>query len=69
MTSADAPAVRSGIFAGGSSGSLPPTIRKIHMKRFNSITQYLGRGTLDKQTDAEMEQTALPAEAKMNRKQ
>ena len=39
------------------------------MKRFNSITQYLGRGTLDKQTDAEMEQTALPAEAKMNRKQ
>ena len=64
-------------------------------KRFNTITQYLGRGTLDEQTAAvmkvlaksklekalqdndyaqgsyatEMEQTALLAEAKANRKQ
>ena len=70
-------------------------IRKIYTKRFNTITQYLGRGTLDEQTAAvmkvlaksklekalqdndyaqgsyatEMEQTALLAEAKANRKQ
>lgn len=70
-------------------------IKKIYTKRFNTITQYLGRGTLDEQTAAvmkvlaksklekalqdndyaqgsyatEMEQTALLAEAKANRKQ
>ena len=70
-------------------------IRKIYTKRFNTITQYLGRGTLDEQTAAvmkalaksklekalqdndyaqgsyaaEMEQAALLAEAKTNRKQ
>ena len=69
-------------------------IRKIYTKRFNTITQYLGRGTLDEQTAAvmkvlaksklekalqdndyaqgsyaaEMEQAALLAEAKANRK-
>ena len=70
-------------------------IRKIYTKRFNTITQYLGRGTLDEQTAAvmkvlaksklekalqdndyaqgsyaaEMEQAALLAEVKANRKQ
>ena len=70
-------------------------IRKIYTKRFNTITQYLGRSTLDEQTAAvmkalaksklekalqdndyaqgsyaaEMEQAALLAEAKANRKQ
>lgn len=70
-------------------------IRKIYTKRFNTITQYLGRGTLDEQTAAvmktlaksklekalqdndyaqgsyaaEMEQTALLAEAMANIKQ
>ena len=70
-------------------------IKKIYTKRFNTITQYLGRGTLDEQTAAmmkalaksklekalqdndyaqgsyaaEMEQAALLAEAKANRKQ
>ena len=70
-------------------------IKKIYTKRFNTITQYLGRGTLDEQTAAvmkafaksklekalqdndyaqgsyatEMEQTALLAEARANRKQ
>lgn len=70
-------------------------IKKIYTKRFNTITQYLGRGTLDEQTAAvmkalaksklekalqdndyaqgsyaaEMEQAALLAEAKTNRKQ
>ena len=69
-------------------------IKKIYTKRFNTITQYLGRGTLDEQTAAvmkalaksklekalqdndyaqgsyaaEMEQAALLAEAKANRK-
>ena len=95
-TNAGAPAVKSGIFVDGSSGSLPQIIpsRKIYTKRFNTITQYLGRGTLDEQTAAvmkalaksklekalqdndyaqgsyaaEMEQAALLAEAKTNRK-
>lgn len=70
-------------------------IKKIYTKRFNTITQHLGRGTLDEQTAAmmkalaksklekalqdndyaqgsyaaEMEQAALLAEAKANRKQ
>ena len=30
-------------------------IKKIYTKRFNTITQYLGRGTLDEQTAAAME--------------
>ena len=71
------------------------SVQWIYTKRFNTITQYLGRGTLDEQTAAmmkalaksklekalqdndyaqgsyaaEMEQAALLAEAKANRKQ
>ncbi len=55
-----APAVKSGISVAGSSGSLPQNhpIKKIYTKRFNTITQYLGRGTLDEQTAAAMKALA-----------
>lgn len=33
-------------------------IKKIYTKRFNTITQYLGRGTLDEQTAAAMKKLA-----------
>ena len=33
-------------------------IKKIYTKRFNTITQYLGRGTLDEQTAAAMKALA-----------
>ena len=33
-------------------------IKKIYTKRFNTITQYLGRGTLDEQTAAVMKRLA-----------
>lgn len=57
-TNAGAPAVKSGIFVDERELAADHPIKKIYTKRFNTITQYLGRGTLDEQTAAAMKALA-----------
>ena len=58
-TGAGAPAAKSGNLRGREQRELAADhpIKKIYTKRFNTITQYLGRGTLDEQTAAVMKST------------